>query len=197
MIDQLTGLYTKRHFTAELARVAARCRRTDEPLSLVLCDIDRFKDINDAHGHVTGDLVLAEVGAALRAALRRYDTAFRYGGEELCILAPQTALPSALQLAERLRGAVAALEVDGPAAEPLRVTASFGVAAFDVDHAAPQDLVAAADRALYRAKAEGRNRVAAARSPARTRRRDGAGTPPRQAPPSPRRGGSRREAARR
>jgi len=199
VFDQLTGLHTKRHFTGELESHLARCRRTQEPLALLICDLDHFKAVNDRHGHLTGDLVLAEVAATLRGAIRGYDTGFRYGGEELCVIAPKTSLPDALRLAERLRQAVARLELRAPDGQRVPVTASFGVAAFSPALATRERLIAAADRALYRAKADGRNRVVcagpdgrapataaptSAAVPARPAGSDGAGSD-RPAPPPP------------
>lgn len=165
VVDALTRLYTKRHFVSQLARYCATSRRTGAALGLVLCDIDHFKKVNDTHGHLTGDLVLAEVAAAIRATIREYDSAYRYGGEEMAVILPEAPLGAARALAERLRQAIEAKAFPTAKGEVLRVTASFGVATFTEKDAAPEALVAAADEALYDAKHGGRNRVRAAGDP--------------------------------
>jgi diguanylate cyclase (GGDEF)-like protein len=173
VVDALTRLFSKRHFVSQLARYCATSRRTGRALGLVLCDIDHFKKVNDTHGHLTGDIVLAEVAATIRETVREYDQAFRYGGEEMAILAPEATLDAARALAERVRAAIEARAFRTAKGEPLRVTASFGVAAFGAATAAPEPLIAAADAALYEAKHAGRNRV---RAP---------GDPPAPPPPAP------------
>jgi diguanylate cyclase (GGDEF)-like protein len=162
VVDSLTRLFTKRHFTSQLGRACALARRSGRPFALVLADIDHFKRVNDTHGHLTGDIVLAEVAGALARTVRETDAAFRYGGEEMAVLAPEANLEAARALAERLRAAVEALPLRTAGGAPLRVTSSFGVAAFGPGADAPASLVAAADAALYAAKAAGRNRVRAA-----------------------------------
>lgn len=165
MIDALTGLFTKRHFISQLGRYCATSRRTGARLALVLCDIDHFKKVNDTHGHLTGDLVLAGVAATLKGAIREYDSAYRYGGEEMAVILPEAGLDDARALAERVRTAIETRAFRTAKGEPLHVTASFGVAAFSAAHAEPASLVAAADEALYAAKEAGRNRVRAPGDP--------------------------------
>jgi diguanylate cyclase (GGDEF)-like protein len=125
------------------------------PLAAVLFDLDHFKQINDRHGHPKGDEVLASVGATLQATLRESDFVGRYGGEEFIMILPATGREAAVQVADRVREAIANIEV----LEEENVTASFGVAVFPDDASDAAQLVRNADRALYRAKANGRNRV--------------------------------------
>ena len=156
--DGLTGLGTKRHFLETARGLIAGAKRLGTPLSLVVLDIDFFKKVNDTHGHVAGDLVLAEVSRRLRATIRGYDFGFRYGGEELIVLAPNTKLEDAQKLAERLRKVVAAEPVaaNGTA---IPVTGSFGVAQFEPSMSTVEQLLEAADKHLYVAKRSGRNQV--------------------------------------
>jgi diguanylate cyclase (GGDEF)-like protein len=157
-VDALTGLRARR-FVDEMLNVEfLRARRYRTPLSLVMADIDHFKNINDEHGHPAGDAVLREFGGLLQRLLRRTDVASRYGGEEFLFLHPQSSQAGALQMAERIREAVAAARFETPKG-PLRVTVSLGVASYTRHMSAPKDLVAAADRALYEAKRGGRNCV--------------------------------------
>ncbi len=157
--DSLTGLWTKRHFLTQAQLAMESSRRYSEPLSLIMADVDHFKQVNDTHGHVTGDKVLRAVADILRRRVRG-GSAFRYGGEEIAILLPKADVARAAQAAERLRQAIEAKPLAGVA-----VTASFGVAEIDDTLESPEALVAKADAALYRAKQAGRNRVAAAPAP--------------------------------
>jgi diguanylate cyclase (GGDEF)-like protein len=161
--DELTHLYNRRAMETFLAEEAARAIRYGRPLSVMMIDFDHFKHINDRHGHHAGDGVLREAALVVLGELRANDKATRYGGEELCVILPETAAEEALALAERLRGALEGhvfhvVRADGSAAS-LRVTASIGVASLGegADSAGP--LLRAADQALYGAKAAGRNRV--------------------------------------
>ena len=124
-----------------------------QPVSLVMLDIDRFKKLNDTHGHQRGDEVLREVAQLLEGASRDFDTAARYGGEEFAVILPGATLNAATKVAERLRKMIMTANTVVP------VTASFGVAAFPEQGADPQSLVSAADEALYSSKRRGRNRV--------------------------------------
>jgi diguanylate cyclase (GGDEF)-like protein len=164
-VDALTQLYTKRHFLSQLARHCATSRRTRSRFALLLSDIDHFKKINDTHGHLTGDLVLSQVAATIRAGIREYDSAYRYGGEEMAVILPEAGIEDARALAERLRAALEARPFRTAKGETIRVTASFGVAAFSDERATSDALVAAADKALYAAKEGGRNCVRAAGDP--------------------------------
>lgn len=159
--DSLTGLANRRSFDDELALEWRRAERIGESLALVLADLDDFKSVNDRFGHQAGDAVLRRVGAILESGARQVDLAARYGGEEFALLAPETNLTGALKLAERLRTELEAAEIELPDGSVLRVTSSFGVAVKGTLET-PEQLVAAADEALYEAKHDGKNRVAVA-----------------------------------
>ncbi|WP_432574218.1 diguanylate cyclase domain-containing protein [Kineococcus sp. SYSU DK005] len=154
--DALTGLGNRHRMDAELAREWELSARSGAPLSFALLDLDRFKAVNDTAGHQVGDLWLQMVAEAAGAAVRAGDRVFRYGGEEIAVLLPDTAEEEAAAVLERVRAAVARLR--GPEAAP-RLTTSAGVAQVAPGAAGPAELVAAADRALYAAKRGGRDRV--------------------------------------
>ncbi len=153
--DALTGLPNRRAADEMLTRMAAHAGRTITPLSVVIADLDHFKQVNDLHGHDLGDRALATVAQILAGGIRASDFAARYGGEEFLFLLPDTDRAGAVEVAEKLRRAVAQAEIRdlGP------MTASFGIATLPDDAAEPDELVRNADRALYAAKALGRNRV--------------------------------------
>ncbi|MDN3516269.1 GGDEF domain-containing protein [Aquisalimonas lutea] len=153
--DLLTSLPNRRHFDALLTTQIDAASRYGDPFSLLLVDLDDFKAINDTHGHLQGDEVLRCVAATLQATLRAPDVVARWGGEEFIVLVPNTDGDGAAVLAERLREAIAVM--DSPA-ERLSVTASIGAAQWRPGESA-NELVGRADRALYRAKDDGRNRV--------------------------------------
>jgi diguanylate cyclase (GGDEF)-like protein len=160
--DPLSSLANRRAFDEALGLEWRRAARAQAPLALVLADVDHFKSYNDALGHPAGDACLRRVGQALAGiAGRAGDLVARYGGEEFAVLLPGCDRAAAVELAGAMRLAIAALDLTHPAASPGRVTASFGVAAVrpGAVRATPEDLVAAADAALYRAKALGRDRV--------------------------------------
>jgi diguanylate cyclase (GGDEF)-like protein len=117
--------------------------------------------VNDKHGHLTGDLILAGVARALKRGLRKYDSAYRYGGEELALLLPETILDGGLRIAERLRKQIQGRQFTSESGEKLSVTISLGVAEFESKMSAIDDLISRADQALYHAKRTGRNRVVA------------------------------------
>jgi diguanylate cyclase (GGDEF)-like protein len=157
--DSLTGLANRWAFDEELALEWRRAERVGDPLGLILLDIDNFKSVNDTHGHQVGDLVLRRVGAVIAGSVRQVDLAARYGGEEFGVIVPEADLTGAIELAERLRIALAAEQIELPDGGVLSVTASFG-AAVKRDLAGGEELVAAADEALYEAKRSGKNQVA-------------------------------------
>lgn len=153
--DALTGLYNRRFFDESLRRELDRMRHTGVPLSIIMFDVDHFKRFNDEHGHDQGDRVLQVIASLLRQALRKYDLACRYGGEEFMAILPSTAADGAFRVAERLRRDVEECRVDG-----LKVTISLGVATVpDIAAGTPEELIAAADSAVYRSKESGRNRI--------------------------------------
>ncbi len=159
--DELTGLANHRRLQELLGAAVARYERHAEPAGLILLDIDDFKAINDRHGHLTGDRVLRALGACLRSVCRATDEPARYGGEELAVVV-RGDLAATSALADRLRAAIERGEVVSPEGAPLRLTASCGVAALGDGIADAPGLIDAADAALYRAKAEGKNCVRAA-----------------------------------
>jgi diguanylate cyclase (GGDEF)-like protein len=160
--DGLTGLMNRRALLEALQREVERCKRRGSALSVVMMDLDHFKDVNDRHGHAMGDAVLRGVSTTLRSGIRAVDIAGRYGGEEMCLVLPDTDAAGAATVAESLRAAIAAQPYeDGQ--QSVNVTASFGVASFAKDGYDNVDkLLRAADEALYRAKTTGRNRVVSA-----------------------------------
>ncbi len=157
--DALTGLANRRQFYEVLGREYERAQRFGQPVSLILLDIDDFKQINDSRGHLAGDAVLHSVAATLSEVIREIDLAARYGGEEFAVLLPQTGPEGAANLAERLRTEIAARSIRFGTDEITGVTASFGVAAGPVNDQTQIDLIASADAALYHAKREGKDRV--------------------------------------
>lgn len=152
--DYLTGAFNRQGFDDRLAMACATSRRYSRPLALIFLDLDHFKSINDSHGHAVGDDVLRGVAKTLLSEVRDSDIVSRWGGEEFAILTPETSLKDALSLAERLRQALN----EHHYAAVGRITASFGVAAFDPDEV-ERDFVRRVDEALYKAKVGGRNRV--------------------------------------
>lgn len=160
--DFQTGLANRRHFLELADRELARVRRYESPLSLAMLDLDRFKDINDTYGHKVGDTVLGQFAKACREALRESDIMGRMGGEEFAILFPETTLPDAVDVAERLRETVAATRIPLEHGLPIQVTVSIGVASFASGDANIDVFMNRADGALYEAKHGGRNRTAEA-----------------------------------
>jgi diguanylate cyclase (GGDEF)-like protein len=161
--DLQTGALNHQRLLELLEEELARAARYGRPLSFVMVDLDRFKRVNDRHGHQAGDHVLTAVAHAIGASLRSQDRLGRYGGEEFGLILPETGAGAARAVAERCRRRIEATPLVAPDGRPLRVTASLGCASYPAPGiASAARLVAAADRALYRAKAAGRNRVAVA-----------------------------------
>ena len=158
LVDGLTGIANRRQCEEALTAEIARADRLGTPLTLVLADLDDFKAINDDHGHATGDDVLREFAAVLRATVRDSDLAGRWGGEEFMLLLPGADAVGGAQLADRVRSSLAERSFSGVEGTVVSVTSSFGVAQH-TPGTDDRDLFAAADRALYRAKREGKNRV--------------------------------------
>lgn len=155
--DGLTGLANHRFFQERLGEEFRRAQRYDDPLSLIMLDVDHFKQVNDAHGHQVGDEVLKAMATCLRGAVRETDFVARYGGEEFAVVLPHTHLAGALTVAERMS---ADLRRGRYGPRQLALTASFGVSSFPGRAVSgPDQLVRAADDALLRAKREGRNKI--------------------------------------
>lgn len=162
MTDSLTGLFNRRHFLDLAARESARASRARQPLAVLMLDIDHFKSVNDTFGHATGDQVLIHVARICLACTRQCDTLARLGGEEFAVLLPDTAMETALSIAERARAAVADdMTLRGPDGTAMRTTLSIGVAALAPGDEGIAAALDRADKAMYSAKSSGRNRVCA------------------------------------
>lgn len=162
--DPLTGLFNRRYLEESITRELQRAGRKQRPVGIIMMDVDHFKKFNDTYGHQAGDALLREMGAFLLKHTRGDDIACRYGGEEFTVILPEASLEVTRQRAERMRQAVKSLFPQG---DPARsVSLSFGVAAFPQHGAIPLDLLRAADRALYQAKAAGRDCIVVAESAA-------------------------------
>jgi diguanylate cyclase (GGDEF)-like protein len=153
--DRLTGIYNRRYFETSLQHEVERARRYSTALSLIIFDVDHFKHLNDHLGHLAGDRVLISLARECERSLRDSDVFCRFGGEEFAIIAPETNGQSARLLAQRIRQSIVSLKMDG-CNEP--VTISLGIAAWDASFERQEDLIYAADKALYYAKNTGRNR---------------------------------------
>jgi diguanylate cyclase (GGDEF)-like protein/PAS domain S-box-containing protein len=160
--DPLTGCANRRHFLELAEHELARARRYTEEVSVLMLDLDHFKEINDQHGHQAGDLVLQRLVQICQATLRAEDAVGRMGGEEFAILLPESGLTKAQEVAERLCRAVATAEVSKEGKVPLRFTTSIGVATLAREDANIGVVLGRADKALYEAKNTGRNRVVVA-----------------------------------
>jgi diguanylate cyclase (GGDEF)-like protein len=157
--DHLTGLFNRRYMMEALDKEVQRSVRKKGNLSIIILDIDHFKRVNDGYGHQQGDVVLQKVALQLQMELRNYDCAARYGGEEFVAILPDSSLKEAVFVADRIRQSVQGTRFSGPLAD-LSLTVSLGVACFSPQHSPNVDgFIKLADDALYRAKANGRNRV--------------------------------------
>jgi len=164
-VDPKTGLYNARYFATALSDELGRAQRFERPMSLIMADLDLLRDINNSYGHLAGDAVLKGIAEVFRAQLRHYDVPARFGGEEFSILLPETPPDQAMEIAERIRRAVAERTFDvETSSEPIRATVSIGVAGYPKDGTDANELIHQADLAVYRAKLQGRNRVLGASS---------------------------------
>jgi diguanylate cyclase (GGDEF)-like protein len=162
-IDDLTGTFLRRHFLELFRKEISRAKRYGRPVSVLILDLDHFKQINDTFGHEAGDAVLKASAGALRKALRSADLLCRHGGEEFAILLPETPLDQAVLVAERLRRTIRDNPIRFPDGTEVRITASIGAAGLkEFGGVNPEDLLRAADAAMYVAKAAGRNAIHAA-----------------------------------
>jgi diguanylate cyclase (GGDEF)-like protein/putative nucleotidyltransferase with HDIG domain len=159
-VDPKTGLFNARYFATALTEELGRAKRFERPLALIMADLDLLRDINNTYGHLAGDAVLKGIAQIFRQQLRHYDVPARFGGEEFSILLPETPPEQALEIAERIRCAVAesTFEVE-TSSEPIKATVSIGVSGFPKDANDANELIHQADLAVYRAKLQGRNRV--------------------------------------
>lgn len=164
-VDPKTGLFNARHFAAVLREELTRSERFGRPMSVIMADLDLLREINNTYGHLAGDAVLKGVADVFRTQLRDYDVPARFGGEEFAILLPETGPELALEIAERIRRAVAAsrFEIE-TSSEPIKVSVSLGVAGHPKDGTDVNELIHQADLAVYRAKLQGRNRALGASS---------------------------------
>ncbi|MCI5146640.1 MAG: GGDEF domain-containing protein [Candidatus Electrothrix sp. AR3] len=157
--DDLTGLYNRRHLVTSLKQEFSLCQRHNNMLSLMILDLDHFKDINDTFGHEFGDYVLKDFSNTLRTHVRRSDLVFRFGGEEFIILLPQTDEAGALSMAEKIRQVCEEKQIQ-KADCITQLTVSIGVISYQRDlHQSPGCMISSADKALYQAKEMGRNRI--------------------------------------
>ncbi len=157
--DGLTNVYNQREFLKRLESAIKRARRYDRNLSLIMMDVDHFKEINDTLGHRAGDAVLKTVGEYLRAVLRSSDEPGRYGGDEFAIIVPETTPENVMLLATRVKQGISNLSVALDSGNNIKITVSIGVAHFSKDGSSVEELISSADRALYKSKMLGRNQV--------------------------------------
>lgn len=163
MHDGLTNLYNHRRFRQLLGTMLEEARKLGTPMGLIMGDIDHFKNYNDTHGHLQGDMVLRTVGDILRSSVRGADTVARYGGEEFVILLPKTDMDGCRLVGEIIRSRIAGHRFDGEEKQPGgRLTITFGLAMFPSDARDAEELIEAADGALYVGKRAGRNRLVVA-----------------------------------
>jgi diguanylate cyclase (GGDEF)-like protein len=158
-IDQMTGVWNYRYLLTSLNREVERAHRFDRSLSVLMLDLDHFKRVNDAHGHQRGDAVLREFATRVQAEIREVDTLARYGGEEFAVVLPETTAAGAQNLADRICSAIRSRPFTTDEDDvPIAVTVSIGGAVYPEQGGSSRELVQAADRALYSAKASGRDR---------------------------------------
>jgi diguanylate cyclase (GGDEF)-like protein len=157
--DPLTGLFNRRYMEESLEREINRAQRKQQPLGIIMIDVDHFKRFNDRFGHEAGDIVLQTLGVFLRHSIRESDIACRYGGEELMLILPESPLEETMRRAEQIREGIKSLKLEHRQLSLGEITASMGVACFPEHGMTKESIIWAADVALYKAKAEGRDRV--------------------------------------
>ncbi|WP_216922321.1 GGDEF domain-containing protein [Synechococcus sp. CCAP 1479/9] len=160
--DPLTKVYSRRYLLDCLEIEPARTLRSNEPMSLLILDVDNFKSVNDCHGHINGDIVLKKIAQICESTLRPYDVIARFGGEEFVVLLPNTPLPEACTVAERIRENVANATIELTSGESIRSTVSIGISPFIPPDPKCINLLSRADKGLYKAKDNGRNQWAIA-----------------------------------
>jgi diguanylate cyclase (GGDEF)-like protein len=161
-VDDVTDLYNARYLMSSLDREVSRAERQNLDLSVVFLDLDRFKRVNDEYGHLVGSQLLREIGVLLESSVRSIDTVARYGGDEFTLVLVDTGLEGAMQVAERIRHTVEATSFGAERGLDLRLTASLGVSAFPTHGVTRESLLDQSDKAMYRGKSLGRNRVCSA-----------------------------------
>jgi diguanylate cyclase (GGDEF)-like protein len=157
--DDTTGLYNVRHLYSVLDRELARSKSQKLPLSIAFLDLDRFKQVNDVHGHLVGSELLAQIGRRLQELSRKQDSCYRYGGDEFVIVMPETCSTAAMELTQKLHGALMDSEFHMRNGADLRVSASVGVSSAPEDGAAVHAIIGAADSRMYAVKSDGRGKV--------------------------------------
>jgi diguanylate cyclase (GGDEF)-like protein len=157
--DPKTELFNMKHFNQVASAEVERAARFSRPLSVLLADLDLLREVNNKYGHMAGDQLIRRVADVIRQAVREYDLPARFGGDEFAVLMPEARMQDAAAVAERIRRDVSAIDFKAPDGSPLTMTVSVGIALFPAHGRNPAELLAAADRAVYRAKALGRNRV--------------------------------------
>jgi len=156
--DFLTRVYSRQYFIGVAAQEQSRALRYQRPLSLIMIDIDNFKQVNDTFGHEAGDRVLVDVARTIKEELRVVDILARFGGEEFVVMLPETGLLQARQVAEKIRAKVAAMAISGEKdGKDIRITVSLGLTSLSGRVKGLDDLLRLADQAMYAAKADGRN----------------------------------------
>jgi diguanylate cyclase (GGDEF)-like protein len=161
-VDDVTGVYNARYLFTALDHEIRRAERYGSQIALLFLDVDRFKTVNDQHGHLVGSRTLRRLAEVLGTCIRQVDTLARYGGDEFTILLVDTSLEAGLAIAERIRAAVAGNRFEARGRDGLRVSVSVGVAAYPTHGTTPETLLDVADKAMYRAKSLGRDRVCSA-----------------------------------
>jgi len=155
--DGLTNLYNRRYFDDSLSKEMARSTRHDNSLSLIMLDVDNFKNYNDTYGHPEGDEVLKDIGSIIKSSIRKIDVPCRYGGEEFAVILPETTKDNAVILAERIRERLVEKRFF-PQGNRVNVSASFGVAQY-IDEKSSKEFIQRADEQLYQAKEKGKNKI--------------------------------------